>query len=89
MAASTSLNRQQRILRAKAAANTRWSTPGARTHQADRRLQWFANEVDPDHQLPEAERLELAKQRRRAYMQGLALLASKARSRTGGGLDAA
>lgn len=90
MAASTSLTRQQRVLRARMAANTRWSKPESRTAHADRRLARFADEVDPDGRLPEPERTELAKQRRRAYMQGLAFASSKARAaRKAGAVDAA
>jgi hypothetical protein len=90
VAASTSLTRAQRILRARVAASTRWSAPGARTSQADKRLARFADEVDPDHKLPESERMTLARQRRRAYMQGLALASSKARAaRKPGGSDEA
>ena len=80
MAAPTSLTQAQRILRARVAANTRWSAPGARTVQADKRLARFAAEVDPEHTLPESERMALARQRRRAYMQRLALASSKARA---------
>jgi hypothetical protein len=90
VAASTSLTAQQRTLRARIAANTRWSSPGARTNHADKRLTRFADEVDPEHKLPEAERITLARQRRRAYMQGLALASSKARAaRKAGDGDAA
>jgi len=91
VAASKTLTRAQRILRARVAANTRWSAPGARTVQADKRLARFADEIDPGHKLPESERMALARQRRRAYMQGLALASSKARSarRAGGGDEAA
>ena len=88
MAASTSLTRTQRVLRARIAANTRWSSPGARTGQADKRLARFAAEVDPDGKLPEDERIALARQRRRAYMQALALASSKARGARKAGGDA-
>lgn len=80
MAASTSLTKAQLTLRARLAANTRWSAPGARTHQADKRLARFAAEVDPDGKLPEDERMTLARQRRTAHMQRLALASSKARA---------
>lgn len=89
MAASTTLTATQRALRARVAANTRWSSPRARTNQADRRLQRFADEIDPERKLPEDERLALAIQRRRAYMQGLALASSRARAARKAGGDAA
>ena len=89
MAASTSLTQKQRILRARIAANTRWSSSCARAEQADKRLARFAAEVDPDGKLPQNKRIALAKQRRRAYMQSLALASSKARAaRMAGGSDA-
>ncbi|HEY7296048.1 MAG TPA: hypothetical protein VH916_13470 [Dehalococcoidia bacterium] len=91
MAASTTLNQSQRALRARLAANERWSQPEARTDQADKRLAWFADQVDPERRLPEHERIALAKQRRRAYMQRLALNSSKARAarKAGDGNEAA
>jgi hypothetical protein len=87
--ASTSLTRTQRVLRARMAANTRWSDPQSRSAHADRRLERFAAEVDPDGKLPEPERIALAKQRRRAYMQRLALASSKARAARKAGGDRA
>jgi hypothetical protein len=91
VAASKTLTQSQRTLRARLAADIRWSTPGARTHQADKRLARFADEVDPGRKLPENERMALARQRRRAHMQRLALVSSKARAarKAGGDLDAA
>ncbi|MGB6455587.1 MAG: hypothetical protein WBH47_14010 [Streptosporangiaceae bacterium] len=89
MAASTSLTRQQRALRARQAANERWSEPEARTNQADKRLAHFADLIDPDHKIPEPERTKLAKQRRRAHMQRMALASSKARTAKGGTGDEA
>lgn len=80
MAASKSLTAAQRSLRARLAANDRWSRPGERARQVDARLQHFADLVDPDRTLPEPERIKLARQRRRAYMQGLALASSKVRT---------
>jgi hypothetical protein len=91
VAASTSLTQAQRIMRARIAANTRWSTSGASTVQADKRLARYAAEVDPGGKLPEAERLALARKRRRAHMQRMALASSKARAarKAGGEPDAA
>lgn len=79
MAASTSLTKSQLALRAQIAADTRWSTPGARDQHVDKRLAHFADLVDPDHKLAEPERTNLAKQRRRAHMRAMALASSKAR----------
>jgi hypothetical protein len=76
----SNLTPAQRRLRASAAANARWSSPEARAAHSDRSLARYCAEVDPDGTLPEAERLALAKQRRRARMQHLALLSSKARA---------
>jgi hypothetical protein len=87
MAASKTLTAQQRTLRARIAANTRWSQPQARVAHSDKRLARFADEVDPDRKLPEAERMALARQRRRAYMQSLALNSSKARAARKAGGD--
>jgi hypothetical protein len=89
MAASTALTPAQLTLRARLAANTRWSRPGSRTAHADRHLERYADEVDPDRKLPEAERTRLAKQRRRAHMQKLALASSKARAARKAAGDAA
>lgn len=76
----TGLNQAQRTMRAQIAANMRWSNPQARAEQVDKRLLWFASQVDPHGMLPEVERMKLARQRRRAYMQQLALTSSKARA---------
>lgn len=90
MAASKTLTQAQRVLRARMAANTRWSDQTARVAHADRQLARFADDVDPDRKLPEPERMALARQRRRAHMQRLALASSKARAaRKVGDSDAA
>ena len=89
MAASTTLTPAQRTLRARSAANTRWSDPAARAAHADRHLARYADEVDPGRKLPEPERMALAKQRRRAHMQRLALASSKARAARKAAGDAA
>jgi hypothetical protein len=89
VAASTSLTKSQLTQRARIAANTRWSRPGASEHQADKRLAKFADEIDPDRKLPEHERLALAKKARQAHMARLAFASSKARgARKAGGVDA-
>jgi hypothetical protein len=79
-----SLSPAERSLRARVAANTRWSredpTPtGERLRDAfDRR---FVREVDPDLTLPEAERERRVKAARRAYFARLALKSAAARRR--------
>ena len=78
----------QRSMRARIAANTRWSRDGERRANAERAqrglLAKFEAEVDPDGVLPEAERVHRAKAARRAHMAGLAFRSSKARTRTTG-----
>jgi hypothetical protein len=85
LAASKTLTKTQLTLRARVAANTWWSDPQARAElraqHAEKRLQKFADEIDPDHKLPEDERTRLAVQRRRAHMQKLALKSSQERAR--------
>jgi hypothetical protein len=64
------------------AANTRWSredpTEQGRTMRAGLEAK-FLREVDPDNELPEAERLRRAACARKAYYQRLALASAKAR----------
>jgi hypothetical protein len=79
------LSPAERSLRARLAVHTSWANttdPSERTRPgreaADRR---FEDAVDPDRQLPEAERKRRALHARRAHMQGLALKAAKARRR--------
>jgi hypothetical protein len=76
------LSPEQRTLRARMAANTRWSredahegTEKARAAFANR----FEREVDPDGLLPAAERTRRAECARKAHMQGLALKSARAR----------
>jgi hypothetical protein len=90
LAASTSLNPAQRSLRARIAANTRWAGEDPAVNAARGQaglMARFLDEVDPDHQLPEAERTRRAEAARRAHMQRLAFLSSKARGscQSGGG----
>jgi len=76
----------QRTLRARNAALTRWSQedPTATAIRAQAGLlAKFVREVDPDQQLPEAERQRRAKAAHRAHMTRLAFLSSKARARGG------
>lgn len=83
MAASTSLTPEQRAMRARIAAHTRWSKedpkPAASRGQAGL-LARFEREVDPDGVLPPQERRRRAESLRRAHMARLALASSKARS---------
>lgn len=74
---------EERILRAKLAANARWAqtddrsrgTSAARTAFEER----FVNEVDPDRTLAPAERAKRAANARKAYFAALALKSSVAR----------
>jgi hypothetical protein len=81
--ARTPLTPEQRSLRGRIAANTRWSRedgkPNAVRAQAGL-LAKFVDQVDPDRVLPEDERLRRAEAARRAHMQRLAFLSSKART---------
>lgn len=77
------LTPEQRRIRAQIAANTRWSKedPTATAERAQAGLlEKFRREVDPNNELPEAERERRALAARRAHMQRLALASSKARS---------
>ena len=79
-----SLTAEQRTLRARNAALTRWSkehpSEQGRVGQAGL-LAKFEAEVDPDGVLPAAERLRRAEALRRAHMTLLALKSSRARGR--------
>jgi hypothetical protein len=80
----SSLTPAQRTLRAKIAANTRWSREEDRKANGVRAqlglLAKFIDQVDPDRVLPEAQRLRRATNARNAHMQRLALRSSKARA---------
>jgi hypothetical protein len=71
-----------RSLVAKIAANSRWSredpTEQGRRMRAGLDAK-FLREVDPNNELPEAERLRRLECARRAYFQRLALASAKAR----------
>jgi hypothetical protein len=77
------LTPEQRTLRARIAANTRWAGENPRAN-AERGqaglLAKFEDQVDPDRVLPEAERTRRAEAARRAHMQRLAFRSSKARA---------
>ena len=77
------LSPTQRSMRARIAANTRWSRedPAATAARGQAGLlAKFVDQVDPDRQLPEAERQRRAEAARRAHMQRLAFRSSKARA---------
>lgn len=74
----------ERSLRARIAANARWSRedPGPQMQRARARFdEQFIDEVDPNRTLPPAERERRAENARRAYFQRLALASSRARRR--------
>ena len=77
---------EQRRLRARIAANARWSRPMARADQADAARTAIAmrieREVDPEGQLPPDQRTALA--RAAARRLSAQLNAAKARKRTSG-----
>jgi len=86
-----SLTAEQRSMRARIAANTRWSRESgkANAERASRGLRArFEREVDPDGTLPPAERDRRARAAYRAHMTRLAFASSKARAVRKGG-DAA
>ena len=90
MAASTSLTPTQRSERARIAANDRWANTDREARLRvtkpgrDAAIQKLLDEVDPKRELPEDERLMLAKNAQQAQMARLRFLASKARRRRAG-----
>lgn len=73
----------QRRLQAQAAAHARWAQhdPVAGTARArEKFLNRFIEQVDPERELDEKERLRRAESARKAYFAGLALKSSKARA---------
>lgn len=82
MASSTSLTPEQRSLRARLAAQTRWAgeDPQEGTRKArEAFLRGFEDKVDPDRVLPEGERRRRAASLRKAHYTRLALASSKRR----------
>lgn len=74
---------EQRVLRARIAAHSRWAKQDPREGTAVARaafLDRFEHEVDPDHLLSPQERLRRAGSARKAYFARLALASSRARS---------
>lgn len=87
MAANKSLSPEQRSLRARMAAHAMHSQHDTRQTSANGRatfMRRFEDEVDPNRELPEAERQRRAEQARKAYFQRLAFQSSRARQRKAG-----
>jgi hypothetical protein len=79
---ASSLTRTQKSLRAKAAAHAMHAQGRTNTGPATvAQLARFERQVDPDGMLPPEERARRADHALKSYMTGLALKASKARSR--------
>jgi hypothetical protein len=76
------LTSSERTLRARIAANARWSRED-RTQASERQrsviLRRFEDEVDPDHSLTESERATRATNALQAHMARLSLAAARAR----------
>lgn len=73
---------QDRVLRARLAAHTRWSQqdPRAGTQKArETFLRSFLDVVDPERRLPEDERLRRAESARKAHFTKLALASARSR----------
>lgn len=77
------LTPEERVLRAKIAAHTKWATTDDRTEATAAARAAFENrfhrQVDPDNQLDPEERNRRAESARRAYFNRMALLSAKAR----------
>ncbi len=77
-----SLTKEQRVLRARAAAYALHAQGKTSTKAGTAAfLARFEREVDPDSSLPPEERAKRAEQARKSYMASLGLKASRARSR--------
>lgn len=77
-----SLTPEQRSLRARAGAHALHAMGGTSTKAGTAAfMARFERQVDPDGSLPPDERARRAAHARKAYMSGLALKASRARSR--------
>jgi hypothetical protein len=77
-----SLTANERRLRAWLAAQTKWSRANGVDGTAKARATFFASfldEVDPERELPKAERLRRAESARSAYFTRLAFLSARAR----------
>jgi len=93
MSGATALTPQQRTLRARLAAQTRWAQqdPVAGTEAARRAFtdRFFVDQVDPDRVLPERERHRRAESARKAFYTQMAYRSAQVRARRRGGSDAA
>jgi hypothetical protein len=84
LAASKNLTPIERTLRSRLAAQTLHSKYDSRELTANGRaafLKRFEDQVDPNRELPEAERLRRAEHARKAYFTRLALKSAQARRR--------
>ena len=82
-----SLSPTERSLRARQAAHTLHSKVDSSKHTEAARaafLQRFEKQVDPDKELPEAERFRRALQAKKAYFTNLAYKSARARSKARG-----
>lgn len=88
MAARGNLSPEQRALRSRIAAHSKWAgeaDPSAATAPARRAfLDRFEREADPDGTLDSAERVRRAEHLRRAHFARLAFASAKARARRAG-----
>lgn len=77
------LTPEQRSLRSRIAAHRSWACTGDRTERTrparDAFMRRFEDQVDPEHRLPDTERLRRAEQARKAHFVQLALKSSRAR----------
>lgn len=91
MAASKTLNAEQRSLRATIASNTSWANTTDRTGRtaAARRafIEQFERKVDPDGVMTPKDRAKAAEHARRVHYARLAYLSSRARQRRREGAD--
>lgn len=87
MSRDTGLTPQQRSLRARIAAHSLHSKCDSRVHTQPARdafMARFERQVDPNTELPEAERRRRAESAKKEYFAALALKSSRARSRAAG-----
>ena len=82
---SNSLSPQERSLRARLAAQTRWAHQDSREGTRKARetfLASFLDRVDPDRVLPDEERLRRAESLRKAHFTRMALASARSRRKT-------
>lgn len=89
MSAQPNLSPSERSQRAKLASHVSWARtpdPSARTEPGRRTfLSRFEDEVDPNRELPESERIRRAEHARKAYFTRLAFASAKARRKAAEG----